>query len=365
MKVALVYDRVNKFGGAERVLLALHEIFPNAPLYTSVYHPEKASWAKAFDVHTSFLQKIPFARRRHDLFAPLMPFVFESFHFDTYDLVISVTSEAAKGIKVTGKTKHVSISLTPTRYLWSGYHEYFKNRWLKFFSYPAVWYLRRWDRKAANRPLAHIAISQEVQRRIATYYGKKAAVIYPPMMLAGKRKKTTQKGYFLVVSRLVPYKRIDIAIEVCNRLKLPLKIIGTGSEEDKLRKIAGPTVELLGNLTDQEVVEYYNGCCAFIFPGCEDLGLTILEAQYFGKPVIAFKAGGALETIIEGRTGEFFYPQKASALKKKLQMLIESKKINIHKADQIRYKAACIRQANRFGKAQFRKKLLQFIDTHI
>lgn len=365
MKVALVYDRVNKFGGAERVLLALHEMFPKAPLFTSVYSPDTAQWASVFDVRTSFLQYIPLARKRHDLFALLMPLAFESFRFDDYDMVISVTSEAAKGITVRGKTKHISLSLTPTRYLWSGYTEYFRNPWLRFLSYPAVWYLRQWDKKAARRPHAHVAISQEVQKRVQQYYGQEAPVVYPPLMLRGKRKKTMQKGYFLVVSRLVPYKRIDIAIEACNRLRLPLVIIGTGSQEASLRKIAGPTVTFLGDLTDEEIVEYYNGCCALLFPGHEDLGLTVLEAQFFGKPVIAYRGGGALETIVEGKTGEFFYPQTSTALAKKLQLLLKSKRITLKRQDQVTYKKASISHAQKFSQKAFERKLTKLIEKYI
>src|SRR3990172_1252396 len=163
-KVAIVYDRVNKWGGAERVLLTLHEMFPDAPLYTSVYDEKNASWAKVFsNIYTSFLQKIPFAKGNHEFLAPLMPLAFESFNFNDYDLVISVTSEAAKGIITKSGTTHICYCLTPTRYLWSGYEEYFKNPILKFISKPFVSYLRMWDKIAANRPDKIIAISTEVK----------------------------------------------------------------------------------------------------------------------------------------------------------------------------------------------------------
>ena len=180
MKVALVYDRLNKWGGAERVLLALHKLFPQAPLYTSVYDSQKASWAKVFDVRTSFLQNFPFAMY-HELYAPLMPLVFESFNFDEFDLVISVTSEAAKGIITKPKTKHICYNLTPTRYLWSGYSEYFKNPIFRFLSLPVIVYLKFWDKIAAQRPDKYIAISKEVQSRISKYYGRESVVVYPPV----------------------------------------------------------------------------------------------------------------------------------------------------------------------------------------
>lgn len=317
MKVALVYDRVNKWGGAERVLLALHRIFPDAPLYTSVYYPKKAEWAKVFDVRPSFLQKFPLARSHHELYAALMPLAFESFNFDELDLVISVTSEAAKGIITKPETLHICYCLTPTRYLWSGYEDYFGNKILRFISKPIINYLRIWDKIAAQRPDKIVAISNEVRNRIRRYYGRDSKVIYPPLSLPSTdyslrpSKKTAvgsspSEGYFLIVSRLVPYKKIDLAVKVFNKLNLPLKIVGTGSEEGKLKLIANENIEFLGYLTDEELVKYYKECRALIFPGKEDFGLTILEAQSFGKPVIAFRGGGALETIVENKTGIFF-----------------------------------------------------------
>ena len=183
MKVALVYDRVNKWGGAERVLLALHKMFPKAPLYTSVYHQKKAEWASDFAVKTSFLQNMPFAKSAHEFFPVFMPIAFEQFNFDQYDLVISVTSEAAKGIITKPRTKHLCYLLTPTRYLWSGYHDYFQNPIVKTVSKPAVTYLRTWDKIASSRPDRIIAISHEVQQRVRTYYKKEATIIYPPVMI--------------------------------------------------------------------------------------------------------------------------------------------------------------------------------------
>lgn len=375
MKVALVYDRLNKWGGAERILLALHKLFPDAPLYTSVYDKEKASWAKVFEVKTSFLQKFPFAMR-HELYATLMPLVFESFSakggFDEFDLVISVTSEAAKGIITKPQTKHICYCLTPTRYLWSGYEEYFKNFWLRFISKPIVWYLRFWDKIAANRPDKFISISKEVQRRIKKYYGKNSEVVYPPVILGrgpaasfppasalysqssrmravGSPSSDVTPLYFLIVSRLVPYKRIDLAVEAFNKLKLPLKIIGIGSEMNMLKAMAGPTVEFLGNLTDKELVRYYSECQALVFPGLEDLGLTILEAQSFGKPVIAFKGGGALETIIEGKTGIFFDESSAESLIKTIKKFNDAK---INAKD-------CIEKASEFSFDKFKEQFLK------
>lgn len=383
MKVALVYDRVNKWGGAERLLLALHQLFPDASLYTSVYNKEKATWAKVFKVKTSFLQHFPFASAFHEHFAPLMPFAFESFSFEEYDVVISVTSEAAKGIITSPNTIHICYCLTPTRYLWSGYKDYFDNPLFKAVAWPFVAYLRKWDRAAAQRPDAFISISKEVAQRVKRYYGRESVVVYPPgdffargpvssfppasaprlsasLRAVGSPSSAAtpfikKENYFLVVSRLVPYKRVDLAIAACNKLKLPLKIIGTGSEEDRLKDMAGPTIEFLGNTTDEILLEYYKHCLAVIFPGHEDLGLVPIEAQSFGKPVIAFKAGGALETVVEGKTGEFFYPQNTKSLI-----------VAIQKFQKMKYNTKdCVAQAEKFGFTRFKSAFMKTIEKQL
>ncbi len=364
MKVALVYDRVNKWGGAERVLLALHELFPNAPLFTSVYHPQKAGWAKVFNVKTSFLQHFPLASSKHELFPLLMPAAFESFSFDDYDLIVSVTSESAKGIITKPKTKHISYCLTPTRYLWSGHEEYFHNKFFKTIATPAIRSLRAWDKIAAHRPDKFVAISKEVQSRIKKYYGKESVVIYPPLTLNSKfeirntkqvqntKSKKEQGEYFLVVSRFVPYKRIDLAIQACNELKLPLKIIGSGAEEDKLKSLAGPTIEFVGKVTDKELSDYYRDCKALLFPGVEDFGLAVVEAQHFGRPVIAFRGGGALETILAGKTGLFFDAQTKESL---MSALRDFDKFTFDKN-------ALIQQAGKFSAGKFKEDFLSVVN---
>lgn len=360
MKVALVYDRLNKWGGAERVLLNLHKIFPKAPLYASVYNRERAKWAEIFNVRTSFLQKFPYASKAHEAYALLMPFAFEKMVFDDYDLVISVTSEAAKGIITGPKTLHICYCLTPTRYLWSGYEDYFKNPLLRIISKPAVYYLKKWDKIASKRPDFYLAISEEVQKRIKKYYNRDSIVIYPALeldLLKIREEKTKSKlsPYFLIVSRLVSYKRVDLAIQAFNNLGSSLKIVGTGSEEKKLKRMANPNIEFLGDLTDDRLVSYYKGCLALIFPGREDFGLTILEAQSFGKPIIAFKAGGALETVIEGKTGKFFYPQTAEALIEIIRKF-EKEEFNPN---------YCKRQADEFRFEEFKKKFTEAINKII
>jgi len=358
MKVALTYDRVNKWGGAERVLLALHKIFPDAPLYTSVLNIEKAPWAKVFDVKTSFLQNFPKASTSHEFYAPLMPMAFESFNFDEFDLVISVTSEAAKGIITKPKTLHVCYCLTPTRYLWSGYNDYFKSSVFKFLSKPAVSYLRAWDKIAAQRPDEYIAISSEVKNRINKYYGRDSQIIYPPLTMSvnAQNNKKISGDYFLVVSRLTNfYKRVDIAIEACNKLKVPLKIVGEGADAENLKKIAGPTIEFLGNVTDEELSSYYKNCKALIFPGLEDFGLTMVEAQAFGKPVVAFRGGGALDTVQERKTGEFFNEQNP-----------ESLMVVLKSFDEKRYNTkSCRENSEKFSFERFEEDLRKFLESKI
>lgn len=351
LRVALVYDRVNKWGGAERVVIALKKIFPHADLYTSVYEESKSSWASKINVIPSFLQSIPFARSHHEWLGALMPLAFESFKFNNYDLVISVTSESAKGVITGPQTKHLSIILTPTRYLWSGYKFYFKNKILKRIATPIVWYLRTWDKVAANRPDKLIAISEVVRTRISKYYGLASDIIYPPLMIKSHKYKREVKNYYLVVSRLVPYKRVDLAIKAANKLKFPLKVIGTGSEYDGLRRIAGNTVEFIGYAGEDELKQYYSECKALIFPGIEDFGLVMIEAQSFGAPVIAYRAGGAVEIVKEGTTGEFFDKQNVVSLINKLKTF----SANRYNTD------ACKKNAQRFTYEIFEENIKKAI----
>ena len=355
MKVAIVYDRVNKWGGAERVLLALHKMYPKAPLVTSVYDKKNAPWAKVFRVKTSFLQHIPFVRSHHELVPFLMPLAFIFFSFKKYDLVISVTSEYAKGIITTGKTKHVCICLTPTRYLWSGYNEYFQNKTLRFVTSPLVWVLRKWDRMTAQLPDAFIAISKEVEKRIKKYYGRESVVIYPPMPKLPKIKNSPlfAKNYFLVVSRLskfTSYKRVDLAVKAATKLSASLVVVGSGNSS-YLKKIAGPTVQFTGKVSDELLVRYYANAQALIFPGFEDFGLSMAESLSFGTPVIAFKKGGALEIVKMGKTGTFFERQTLRSLIEALKRF-EKREYN---------SATCKKSVERFSEKVFVKEMKRAI----
>jgi glycosyltransferase involved in cell wall biosynthesis len=353
MKTAIVYDRVNKWGGAERVLLALHEIFPEAPLYTSVYDPGRATWAKVFpNVVTSFLQKFPLAKSNHEYLAPFMPLAFESFDFSDFDLVISVTSEAAKGVRTKPSTLHICYCLTPTRYLWSHYDEYFKSNILRVLTRPFINSLRKWDKVAANRPDKIIAISTEVKERIRKYYGRDSEIIFPPANIPLTHISRGNRGkYYLVVSRLVGYKRVDLAIKAFNKLKLPLVIIGTGRDEQKLESMSNENIKFIGEVSETELQKYYLGAKALIMSQEEDFGIVSVEAQSFGVPVIAYKKGGTLDTVIPDKTGVFFDEQTP-------KNLIDT----IKRFEKMRFVVDNLyTNARRFSKEIFKRQIFDFV----
>lgn len=358
MKVALVYDRVNKWGGAERVLLALHKMFPDAPLFTSVRSFEGSKWANDFEIKTSFLQSASALRKYNELLAVFMPIAFERFSFDDFELVISVTSEAAKGIITNTGTIHVCYCLTPTRYLWSGHDEYFRSPLIKFLSTGSIKYLRKWDLVASQRPDYMIAISSEVKNRIKKYYDRNSEIIFPPLMLdIPKNIKKRKNDYFLLVSRMSRfsnYKRVDLAVEAFNKNGLPLKIIGGGPMMASLKKRSNRNIQFLGELTDEKLRYYYENCKALIFPGNEDFGLVMAEAQAFGKPVIAFKSGGALDIVKKGITGEFFQEQSPESINRVLERFDE----------RLYNKADIIRNSERFSYKNFKKNLEEFIEKN-
>jgi glycosyltransferase involved in cell wall biosynthesis len=362
-RIAIVYDRVNKWGGAEKVLLALHEIFPKAPLYTSVYDAKNASWASVFPkVRTSFLQDIPFAKSNHEFLAPLMPLAFESFDFSKFDLVISVTSEAAKGIITTSKTFHLCYCLTPTRYLWSGRKFYLKSPpskfssipFFKFLSIPFIEYLKKWDVMASKKPDKMIAISTEVKNRIQKYYKREVEIIFPPVDISNtkeRRSKNKIGDYYLLVNRLIPYKRVDLAVKTFNKLGIPLYIVGSGSEGAKLKKMAACNIKFLGQVNEKELYQLYSRAQALIMPQEEDFGIVAIEAQSFGVPVIAYKKGGSLDTVVEGKTGIFFKNQTVKGLMQAVK-----------KFDKMNFSERILKvNAKKFSKEVFKKNILDEI----
>ena len=365
-KVAIVYDRVNKFGGAERVLTAIHEIFPDAPLFTSVCELENASWARIFPkIYTSFLQKVAMLKGQHEYLGIFMPSAFETFDFTNFDLVISVTSESAKGVITKPGTFHLCICLTPTRYLWSGYEEYLtyppsKLKAIPFYKYislPFLSYVRKWDLVAAQRPDLYVAISLEVKRRIKKYYNRDSEVIYPPVDVE-RFAKTPKKGvgsYYLIVSRLVPYKKVDLAIRAFNELGLPLWIVGIGSEESRLKRLAKGNIKFLGFVSDSELPKIYSEAIAFVNPQEEDFGMTVVEAQATGVPVIAYKKGGVLDTVIDGKTGILFDSQTKESLIKAVG------KINnlYHQSNMFKN---CRKNSIKFSKERFKSKFEELVE---
>ena len=376
MKIALVHDDLIQHGGAERLFLAMVETFPRADVYTSMTTWDRNPSGLGDDgstrrVRKSFMQKLPLKEKLYRHYFLLYPLAFESFNLSKYDFVISSSSRFAHGVVTRPETLHICYMNSPGRMLWEP-HNYFENFPYSFKSLlnPFLSYLRLWDYAAAQRVDYFIANAKTPQARIKKYYGRDSEIIYPFVDLerfnpSGSGPSTRRvspaaaslggsgfSDYFLIVSRLTAWKKIDIAIEACNQLKLPLKIIGGGPDFGRLKKLAGPTVELLGRLTDEEVVGYYKGCRAFLFPQKEDFGITPLEAMAAGKPVIAFKAGGALETVIGGKTGEFFYPQTVGALTEVLKNF-----------DPEKYRSEdCRQQAERFGKERFQTELKDFVE---
>ncbi|HLI07948.1 MAG TPA: glycosyltransferase [Ktedonobacteraceae bacterium] len=359
MKVALVHDYLNQMGGAERVVIALHQIFPDAPLYTSIYDPERVDPVfRQMDVRTTFMQKLPLVTKHHQPYLPFYPFAMESLDLRGYDLVLSSSSAFGKGVITKPETMHICYCHTPMRWCWN-YSEYVEREQLGSIARRVLPFmitgLRVWDQTSAMRVDHFIANSPVVAERIARYYRREAVVIPPPVEAQRFpfNPATQPEEYFLIVSRLIPYKRIDLAIEACNRLQLPLVIIGSGRDEARLQKMAGPTIRFLGRLSDEEVLHYYTHCRAFLFPGEEDFGITPLEAQASGRPVIAYGAGGALASVVEGVTGLFFHEQTAESLATVLAAF-----------DERQFDPQVIRNhALEFDLPRFHRRVLQFIEA--
>jgi len=313
MKVALLHDYLNQAGGAERVLLALAELYPDAPIYTLIHDKKRLTGFENRDIRTSFLQKMPFASSKIRWYLPLMPVAIEQINLSDYDVVISSTSALIKGVITHPKTLHICYCHTPTRYLWSEAHQYHKEikegKVIRYFLPYLLNRLRLWDQVAAQRVDHFIANSNFIAQRIKNYYNRESTVIYPPVDTENYYISPDLGNYYLIISRLKPYKKVDLVIKAFNKLNLPLKIIGTGEEEEKLKKMARPNIEFLGAVSEKEKQKYLANCLALIHPQIEDFGLTVIEAMASGRPVIAYAEGGALETVLENKTGQFFTEQ--------------------------------------------------------
>lgn len=359
MKIAIAYDYMTQMGGGERVILALKKIFPDAPIYTVLYDPRTMSDAFAdADIRTSFVDRLPFSHRNFELYVPLYAFGMEQFDFREYDVVLSVSTMVAKGVITGPRTCHISICFTPMRWAWDLYHDYLEElrnarftRWMfRFWTH----YYRIWDVASAQRVNYFVAGSEVAASRIRKHYGRGAHVIHPPIDTE-RFQPTGEAGedFYLVVSRLVYAKRIDLAVRAFANSDRRLVVIGQGERLPSLEKIAGPNVEFLGYQPDEVVRSYYSRCRALIFPGEEDFGLTPVEAQACGRPVIAYAAGGSLETVVDEVTGVFFHEQNAGALTEALE-----------KFEQLDFDPEVIREsALRFGTQDFARRIQDFVEA--
>ncbi|HTX86984.1 MAG TPA: glycosyltransferase [Candidatus Nanoarchaeia archaeon] len=396
MKVALIHDHLAQDGGAEKVLQAFAEIFPEAPIFTLL--SEKSNIDKYYKnrrVDTSIIQKLPGGIKHYQWYMPFMPMAVEFFDLSKFDLVISDSASFAKGVITRPETLHIDYCHTPTRYLWSDTHSYINelkyNKWFKKIISLVLNYIRIWDRLAADRVDLFIANSETVKRRIKKYYQRDSIVIYPPVNtdlynlsadLADDKLKS--ENYFLCGCRLAPYKRIDIVIEAFKKMpeKIPsregwtaaaagrgvsaeagenffpkLKIFGSGTDAERLKKIAAgaANIEFLGRVADKRLAKLYRNAIAFIHPQEEDFGITVIEAMACGTPVIAYRRGGATETIIENQTGVFFDEQSARAVENALKNF-----------DRRAFDEKIIRfQAEKFSTESFKAKIGEYIDKEI
>lgn len=358
LRVALVHDWLNQMGGAENVLEELVELFPGAPVFTSMYGPEQMPDAyRNWPIRTSFMQGLPGVTRRHQAYLPVYPAAFAATDLSGFDLVLSNKSGFCHGVRTRRgqrKALHVCYCLTPTRFLWL-YEQYREReqigRLLDAGLRPLLALLRRWDYAAAQRVDRFIAISTAVQARIRRIYNRKSVVVHPPV---DTQKFTPDPSvpvgdYFLIVSRLIPYKRIDLAVEAFRSLPdQRLVIVGEGRDQQALAAQASPNVSFVGRQPWPRLVELMRGCRAFLFPGLEDFGIAPVEAMSAGRPVVAFRGGGALDTVLPGETGAFFARQTPDALADVLAGF------DPHAYDP----AACRAQAERFSRGAFRSRLL-------
>lgn len=339
------------------MLQNLHAIFPEAPIYTLVYDQGVVDqMLPGARIQPSFAQRFPGAARFFRAYAPLYPTAVECFDLSEYDVVLSSSFAFAKGVIVPPHACHICYCYTPLRYLWSEYHYHrkaiFPQVWKRTLIDPFLTFLRLWDRLSADRVDYFIAISRGVADRIAKYYRRSSVIVYPPVPVSEIPLKRASDGYYLLVSRLVPYKRVDVAVEAFNRLGLPLKIVGTGPEYGLLRRISRLNIEFLGSVTEPVLAECYSGCRALVFPASEDFGIVMVEAQAYGKPVVAYSGGGASEIVVDGRTGLLFHEQTSTALIEAVKRLEALEVV----PEEIR------RNALRFDKSKFREAMKLFVE---
>lgn len=374
MKIALVHDWLTRLGGAERVLFALHKIFPGAPIYTLFYDKKFTfEYLPHAKIIPSFLQKIPNIKKFHPWFKVLMPLAIESLNFSGFDSIISSSHEFSHGILVKQNSKHICYYHSPSRILWDRAYEYvedFKKNSRGSIKISLIklgqHFLRLWDWSAGQRPDIVIANSNHVAERIKKYYGREARVIYPPVDINLKLKikkfnenlKLKIKNYFLIVSQLYPHKNINLAIEAFKNLpKFNLLIIGEGPEKRGLERLIGDSanIKLLGFIPDEELLHYYQNCLAYLICNEEDFGISPIEAMSFGKPVLALRRGGATETVLKGMTGEFFDKLEQNELAEAVKSITKKIKNNCYDD------AAIIKYSEKFGFERFKKEILDIL----
>jgi glycosyltransferase involved in cell wall biosynthesis len=360
MRLAVTADWLTTYGGAEHVLAELHALYPDAPLYTTVARPAALGPLKEADFRTSRLQRWYTLLRKHQLLLPWMPRAMEEMDLRGFDVVVSSSHAVGKGIIPPPTALHICYCHTPMRYAWEMEDRYLDDFRVRRFLRPLIKRqlarLRRWDLTTAKRVDVFIANSQTTQERIARTYGRESTVIPPPVgeryFDVPLREQSADGSYFLAVGRLVPYKRFDLLIEVANALSLPLVIAGSGQDAARLRGLAGPTVQLKGFVPEHELAELYAGARALLFPQEEDAGIVLLEAQACGTPVIAYRAGGAVDALVDGTTGVFFDAQTPASLRDAVERF-----------SHLQWDRSAIRERVRpLRQSEFRARMLAFIE---
>jgi glycosyltransferase involved in cell wall biosynthesis len=354
MKVALLHDWLNQLGGAEDVLQVLHDLYPSAPVFTSIYdrHKMPRSWLN-WPIRSTWMDRLPGVHKWHQPYMPLFAMTWAALRVPAeYDMVLSNKSAFCIGARYSGK--HVCYCLTPTRFTFD-FNSYAAREPIPKLATVVLRamnvFLRKWEIAVSRRVTRYIAISAEVQQRIKRIYGRDSEIIYPPVLVDAFDVSHTSDDYYLIVSRLLPYKRIDLAIEVFNRLGLPLVIAGDGRDRARLQQLAGSNVKLMGWVDDARLRSLLERCRAFIFPGLEDFGIAPINAMACGKPVIAYAGGGALDTVIDGITGVLFDRQTVPALTEALRRYTEQQ----FSPDEIRA------NAEKFSVARFRKEIVKAV----
>ncbi len=359
MRVAIAHEWLTTLGGSERVVETLLEEYPDAPVFTAFLSDRNLpDSVRSWDVRTSFVQKLPFLHRVSQKYIPLFPLAFESFDFTGYDVVITSSSACAKGVLTGPETLNICYCYTPLRYAWQPYLDRrlaHANPLVKAGNDLVVHYLRLWDRLASDRVDHFIGISNHVAARIAKFYRREAAVIYPPVDVERYPVVKCARDYFLVVSRLVPYKRVDLAVSAFTQLGLPLKVVGEGPERARLEQMAGPNIEFLGFVPEADLPGLISACQALVFPGEEDFGIVPVEAMAAGRPVIGLGRGGLLESAVDGGTSVMFPEPTVDALIDAIS--------RFRPADYDPAKLS--RHASKFSKERFRKEFSRFVDEKL